>query len=143
MTRGERGVLSREAWLWIVFLTFLTSSFLLLLAGSPVLSAAALALLLVWVFREALFTWVTGLSLLLLVLLFIPSRIYALPVSLPFDLDPYRFVLLVLVLVWIVSTFAQRRGHVPRTYLDTAVVVFLLAVVMSYLVNAPLFSSRV
>jgi|GEM_PF-2694434 len=124
---------------WIILGGTIAASLLLLLAGSPVLSVAILVLLVAWVLRDALFTWTSGIGLLLMVLQFVPSRIYRLPFASAFDLDPYRLGLFALALVWIVLSVARRRVLFTRTYLDAAIIVFLIAAAVSYLINASLF----
>lgn len=121
---------------WVVFIGLLALSLLFSLLGQPALSLIALALLPLWALHEALFRWITGISLLLLVLFFVPSRVYRLPLSLPFDLDPYRLVLLFLLLVWLIQAAAHGPLGVARTHMSTAITWFLGAVVLSYAVNA-------
>ncbi len=61
-------------------------------AGGVLLFVAVLYLA-----RRAVFSWVGGLGILVAVVMFIPVRRYALPIPLPFELEPYRVVLVLLL----------------------------------------------
>jgi len=126
---------------WCGFLGFSAASSVLAFAGRPTLSVAMLVLGLLWAVRESIATWVYGVGLLLLTLQFVPSRIYRLPFGSSFDIDPYRLCLLGLVVVWVISSVANARFQLRATYLDTGVVLFLVALATSYLMNASLFLS--
>src|SRR3954462_14936886 len=63
-----------------------------LVAGGILITLAILYLA-----RKLVFSWVGGLTLLVGVIMFIPVRRYALPIPLPFALEPYRVVLILLL----------------------------------------------
>lgn len=68
-------------------------------------------------------------------LLFIPSRRYAVPVTLPFELDPYRLVLLLVFGTWLLSLLADPRLRPRSTGLEGPLALFVVAVVASLLAN--------
>lgn len=53
-------------------------------------------------------TWRTGIILLLFVIWLIPIKKYRLPVDLPFDLEPYRLLIIALGLVWLLAFISGR-----------------------------------
>jgi hypothetical protein len=53
-------------------------------------------------------TWRTGIILLLAVIWLIPIKKYRLPVDLPFDLEPYRLLIVVLGLAWLLAFISGR-----------------------------------
>jgi polysaccharide biosynthesis protein PslJ len=57
------------------------------------------------------FTWKAGIVSLILVIWFIPIKKYRLPVDLPFDLEPYRLLILLLGFLWVL-TFISGRATV-------------------------------
>ena len=77
--------------------------------GALVLLAACLVAL--RDIKSAVFTWQNALIALMLFIWLVPIRLYTLSVSLPFNLEPYRAFLLVLVFAWVVALIA-RRGRV-------------------------------
>lgn len=100
------------------------------LAGAVILVAAAL-----YVFRRFLFNWTTLLFLLIGVIMFIPVRRYALPVPLPFALEPYRLVIVVLVVGLAVSLTIHPSFRWRPTAFGWAIGVFLGTQLLSVMVN--------
>jgi O-antigen ligase len=74
-----------------------------IVAGGILLVAGALFLL-----RRLVFNWTTMLFLLAAVILFIPIRRYALPISVGFELEPYRVAIAVLI-VAVAIALANKR----------------------------------
>jgi hypothetical protein len=77
--------------------------------------------------------WLVG--LLLLIVLFVPPRRYALPVSLPFELDPYRVLIGVLVLAWILCALAQTDLRLRWSGLEGPLLLLGFAIVASLASN--------
>lgn len=82
--------------------------------------------------------WLVG--FLLLVVLFIPPRRYAVPAGLPFELDPYRLVVAGLLLVWLLSTLSDEQLRWRRSGLAAPLLVFGASVVGSLAANPDRFS---
>ena len=59
---------------------------------------------------ESLFSWGGAIGLLVLVVWAVPIKSYRLPVALPFSLELYRLVLIVLVGAWLVAIVTGSRG---------------------------------
>jgi polysaccharide biosynthesis protein PslJ len=77
--------------------------------------------------------WLVG--LLLLVVLFIPPRRYAIPAGLPFELDPYRLLIAGLIVVWILSALSDADLRLRWSGLEAPLLVFCVAVVASLAAN--------
>ena len=76
------------------------------LGGAVVLLVACLLAL-----RDAtapVFTWTNAAVILLLLIWFVPIKTYSFPVDLPFQLEPYRVFLLVLIFTWLLGLIAGR-----------------------------------
>src|SRR5919204_3255247 len=108
--------------------------------GSSTHTVTSLALLLLLATlaaarRVAAISWPHLLAALIAVILFIPMRRYALPGSLPFQLEPYRIFVALLVLGWIASLLVDRRLRFRRTGFEGPLVVIVGSVVASIAVN--------
>jgi polysaccharide biosynthesis protein PslJ len=77
--------------------------------------------------------WLVG--LLLLVVLFIPPRRYAIPAGLPFELDPYRLVVAGLIIAWLLSALSDKDLRLRRSALAAPLLVFGVAVIGSLAAN--------
>src|SRR5919205_3174499 len=81
----------------IVVLTFCTVSDISLRQVVPV----TIIVLVAAVWYQTLLAWRNLLALLIVVILFIPIRRYALPGDLPFQLEPYRLLVFLIVAAWV------------------------------------------
>jgi polysaccharide biosynthesis protein PslJ len=79
--------------------------------------------------------WRWPLAIILVVILFIPMRRYALPVNLPFELEPYRVIVALVVVVWVLSLLAQPDVAFRRSGLDGPVLLYAFSLVASDLAN--------
>jgi polysaccharide biosynthesis protein PslJ len=70
-----------------------------------------------------------------LVVLFIPIRRYKIALGLPFQLEPYRLVLLVLLGVWVLSLLGDPRESVRKTGLGRPLRLYFVAIAGSILLN--------
>ena len=61
--------------------------------------------------HRTLLAWRVLLPFLLLTILFVPIRRYAFPGNLPFELEPYRLVVLFIGLGWLASLLVDRTGE--------------------------------
>jgi hypothetical membrane protein len=77
--------------------------------GTILLLCLALGLLALSMCHAWLLSWRVLFGVLLLVILFIPIRRYALPGALPFQLEPYRLWVALLVLAWAAALLAERE----------------------------------
>jgi hypothetical protein len=80
------------------------------------------------------FTWPYAASVLVVVIWFVPIKEYALPVSLPFKLEPYRLLLLVLICAWMAAV-ALRRGRLDAAGRGDPIVLLIGIAIASTILN--------
>lgn len=103
--------------------------------GVLVFTGAALA-------HRRLLRWRSLLIALILVILFIPIRRYTMPGHLPFQLEPYRLLVLLVALGWGASLLADPRVKWRPTGLDAPIGLLVFAAVASDAVNAGSISAN-
>ena len=81
-----------------------------------VFGGAMIAAALVILARRAIFSWPGALALLVGVVMFIPVRRYAIPIALPFALEPYRVILLAVALGVFGAILLRRRAWQPVAF---------------------------
>jgi O-antigen ligase len=79
--------------------------------------------------------WRAPLVALLLVILFIPIRRYTMPADLPFELEPYRLLVVALAVCWFLALLADPRTRLHSSGLEAPLFSFTLAALGSVLVN--------
>jgi polysaccharide biosynthesis protein PslJ len=79
--------------------------------------------------------WRWPLTIILIVILFVPMRRYALPVELPFELEPYRIIVALAVALWTLSLLAQPDVVLRRSGLEGPVLVYAFALLASDFAN--------
>jgi hypothetical protein len=86
--------------------------------------------------------WESLVVLVILVIFFIPIKRYTLPSSLPFNLEPYRIIVALVVSGWAVAMLVDaRRVRLRRSGYEIPIVLFLLAAVFSWTVNPATFGA--
>ena len=95
-----------------------------------------LALLVFSVGYRWIFAWPTLIGTTILVILWIPIRRFELPGSLPFSLEPYRVMILVLGLCWVASLLVDRRVQLRRTPIDGPLLLVVLVAAASVAANS-------
>jgi O-antigen ligase len=106
--------------------------------GAPVATVApALAVIVLAVvsYRHAL-QWRTLLAAAILTAFFIPIRKYTLPSSLPFELEPYRVVLGLLLVAWLTSLLIDPRVRLRKSGFEAPLLAFILVALCSLVANA-------
>lgn len=113
-----------------------------LLAAAAVLDKgaanAAALLVLVSVLAAAhrfILRWDVLTAIVLVVVLSIPIKRYGFAADLPFDLEPYRIVIALVVGLWCVSLLIDPNVRLRRTAFDAPLLLFGLAVVASVALN--------
>lgn len=106
--------------------------------GRGVEPAAALLLLLALVGAgyRALTRWELTIGLVLVVVLFIPIKRYQFAASLPFDLEPYRILVAVVVFMWVAALLVDPRVELRRSAFDGPLLLLAFAVIGSVALNA-------
>ena len=80
------------------------------------------------------FTWANMAASLALLVWFVPIKTYSLPVNLPFNLEPYRLFLLLLVFAWLVGLFGS-RSHLSAHGQAYALILFTAVLFTTQIVN--------
>jgi polysaccharide biosynthesis protein PslJ len=103
------------------------------LTGLPILDVAPVVGVFVVsaVWYRALLVWPTLLTGLLVVILVIPIRRYALPGSLPFELEPYRLLVAFIGTGWLASLLVDPRVHLRRSAFDAPLAAVVGAILCS------------
>jgi len=100
------------------------------------LAPAAAIVALVAVYYRRIFSWPVLVSVLLLIILFLPIRRYTIALNLPFELEPYRLYIIVLLLMWVTALLVDPRVRIARTNLEAPLIVLIGVLVASVFVNA-------
>lgn len=103
--------------------------------GAGIAAAATLVLSILIAAHRSLTRWHTLLGLIVFVILFIPIRRYKLGGGLPFDLEPYRIVVALVVTLWLSTLLIDRRFRLRGSFVDPPLMLFALAIVGSILMN--------
>jgi O-antigen ligase/polysaccharide polymerase Wzy-like membrane protein len=90
---------------------------------------------------ESWFSWGGAIGLLVLVVWAVPIKSYRLPVALPFSLEVYRLVLIVLVGAWLVAILTGSRG-ISAGALAKPIVLLAAVGVLSIVANTHSLSSE-
>jgi O-antigen ligase len=85
--------------------------------------------------RPAFISWPRMIATLVLIILFIPIRRYALPATLPFQLEPYRVFVALLVVVWVASLLVDPRTRWRRTGFEGPLIVIVGGAFASIVAN--------
>jgi hypothetical protein len=84
---------------------------------------------------KALLSWRSQVTLIVLVIFFIPIKRYVLPSGLPFQLEPYRLVVGLVFLAWVSSLLVDPRVRMRKSDFDKPILLYLVCVVLSLLAN--------
>ena len=79
--------------------------------------------------------WRWPLTIILIVILFVPMHRYTFPVQLPFELEPYRVFVALFVALWTLSLLAQPDVALRRSGLELPVLGYAFALVASDFAN--------
>ena len=85
--------------------------------------------------RRAVIGWHGLIALIVLVVMFVPISRYKLPGNLPFDLELYRVVVAICLLVWIGSLLVDSRVKLASTPFDAPLLLILACVLGSEVTN--------
>jgi hypothetical protein len=85
---------------------------------------------------RSLLAWQTILAAITLVILFVPIRRYTMPGNLPFELEPYRLMVALVMLGWLASLLVDPRIAFRKTGFDRPLVLITATSVGSLLANS-------
>lgn len=100
-----------------------------------IIGGILLGLSLVFLLRGILFTWPALLFLLAGTIMFIPARRFALPIPLPFALEPYRLMIFVAIVALAVAFLVDRRRRWRPIAFGWPLGIFLATLLVSFIAN--------
>ena len=103
--------------------------------GIKVVAPIVISVVTLAAWHRELLQWRSIVGLILLVVLFVPISRYALPGNLPFNLELYRVVVALVVVVWLASLLIDPSVRLRRTYFDGPLLLLVACVVASDLAN--------
>jgi polysaccharide biosynthesis protein PslJ len=108
-------------------------------AGLPVLevSIVVAAMMIAALGYRTLLRWHALLAVTILVILFIPIKRYELPGNLPFDLEPYRITVALVMAGWLVSLLVDPRVRLRASGIEGPIFLIAMSSLFSVLVNGP------
>jgi polysaccharide biosynthesis protein PslJ len=86
---------------------------------------------------RTLLRWHVLLVFTVLVILFIPIKRYELPGNLPFDMEPYRVSVMLVIACWVTSLLIDPRTRLRASGLEAPLALIWLSALASVLVNGP------
>lgn len=103
----------------------------------PLIAAAVLATTaLLVIFRRLVFTWSAMIIGLAAVIMFVPARRYAIPIPLPFQLEPYRLVLAIVIVSLVVALLLKPEVRWRPIAFGWPIGIFVVTVLVSFVVNS-------
>src|SRR5262249_15411797 len=90
---------------------------------------------------RVMFKWRSLVSLIVLVILFIPIKRYILPGGLPFQLEPYRIIVGAVCACWLASLLIDPKVRVHKSPLDAPLLFYVVAILLSLFANVHRVSS--
>jgi O-antigen ligase len=84
---------------------------------------------------RVLLQWHALVTLMILVIIFVPIKRYRMPGELPFELEPYRVVVALVAAAWLTSLLIDPRVRLRATGFELPLLLFAAAALGSYLVN--------
>jgi hypothetical protein len=108
-------------------------------AGLPATEVSALVIVVAVcaVAYRSMLRWPVLLASTVLVILLIPIKRYSLPGNLPFELEPYRLLVAVIVLLWLVALLVDPRIRLRANGVEGPMILIVGSVVGSILANGP------
>ena len=102
----------------------------------PLVAGAALGILaLLVLLRRSVFTWSAAIVALTAVIMFVPARRYAIPIPLPFQLEPYRLVLVIVLVALIVALLVNPEVRWRPVAFGWPIAILLVTVLVSFVAN--------
>jgi O-Antigen ligase len=108
-----------------------------IVSGISVRATAAVVVLvtLAALSRAAFLAWPHLIAALILTIMFVPIRRYSLPANLPFQLEPYRLFVMLLVAGWVASLLVDSRVRFRRTGFEAPLILIVGSAFISIIAN--------
>jgi hypothetical protein len=108
-------------------------------AGLPAYEVSALVIvgMVATLAYKHVLRWPMLLAATILVILFIPIKRYTLPGNLPFELEPYRLLVAIIVVLWLAALLIDPRARLRKHGFEAPMILLGLGVVGSVLANGP------
>ena len=134
---GVRAARRAELWLWLIVAVALVATVAASTRGvPPVFVLAAFVVPLVLVAGQRVFlAWQTLLGVVIAVILFIPIRRYTLGGGLPFELEPYRVLIAIVLGCWLLALAADPKVRWRATGFGAPIAVLMVAILCSLALN--------
>ena len=107
----------------------------ILLDRGAVVAAALVAFVMAVAAWHRAVQWPAIAAFVVVVVLFVPIGRYSIPVNLPFDLEPYRLVVALVLTCWAAALLVDPNVRVRRTPFDIPIGIIVVAVFGSVVVN--------
>ena len=102
--------------------------------ANPILGLMAIGLVIV-AFQRYLLAWPVVLGYVVAVILFVPIRRYTVGGGLPFQIEPYRLLIAVVLFAWLLAVLVDPRTRWRRMRVEGPVLAFLFVVATSLALN--------
>jgi polysaccharide biosynthesis protein PslJ len=132
-TVGQR----RAAGLGLIVAIFVALAVYVADTAPNVTTGAMVLALLVLAFHRVLLSWQTMLLGIVLVIVLIPIRRYTIGGGLPIQLEPYRILIIGVVIAWVTSLVVQPATRFRRTGFEAPVLAILGVMLLSLVANLP------
>ena len=132
---GFDGRAERRLWIVLALALLVIGALVVTDGQANLLLGVVVAGLVLVSYQRVLLAWPTLLGLILVVILFVPIRRYTVGGSLPFELEPYRIVIALVLACWFCALAADPRVRWRTTGLEIPLGALVLAMLMSMAAN--------
>lgn len=125
----------RRLWIFLALALLVIGALVVLDGQANLVLGVVVAGLVLVSYQRVLLAWPTLLGLILLVILFVPIRRYTVSGNLPFELEPYRIVIALVLACWFCALAADPRVRWRSTGFEVPLGALLLAMLLSMAAN--------
>ncbi len=132
---GFDGRPERRLWIFLALSLLLIGALVVVDGQANLVLGVAVAGLVLVSYQRVLLAWPTLLGAILVVILFVPIRRYTVSGNLPFELEPYRIVIALVLACWFCALAADPRVRWRRTGFEVPLGALLLSMLLSMAAN--------
>jgi polysaccharide biosynthesis protein PslJ len=132
---GFDGRAERRLWILLALALLVIGTLVVLDGQANLVLGLVVAGLVLVSYQRVLLAWPTLLGLILVVILFVPIRRYTVSGNLPFELEPYRIVIALVLACWFCALAADPRVRWRSTGFEVPLGALLLAMLLSMAAN--------